>query len=80
METVELQILGSLHKNQRCKVQRAKEQEMDIETVDRKRKASCKSIKMKLEVLESFFYVKEKNQQLKKMKTPGRFNKLSEPP
>ena len=65
LETVELQILGGLHK---MKSLRCKEGETDIETVARKCKASCKSIKIKLEVLEKELKdlndLKEKNQQL----------------
>ena len=58
---MELQILGALHKI-------CNEGETDIETVARKCKASCKSIKIKLEVLEKELndlnHLKEKNQQL----------------
>ena len=65
LETVELQILGALHK---IKGARCNEGETDIETVARKCKASCKSIKIKLEVLEKELndldHLKEKNQQL----------------
>ena len=51
----------------KSKVQDPKREKMDIETVARKCKASCQSIKMKLEVLEKeFFYLKEKYQQLTK--------------
>ena len=49
LETVELQVLGALHK---IKGARCNEGETDIETVAGKCKASCKSIKIELEVLE----------------------------
>ena len=65
LETVELQILGALRK---IKGARRNEGQTDIETVARKCKASCKSIKIKLEVLEKELndldHLKEKNQQL----------------
>ena len=65
LETVELQILEALHK---IKGARCNEGETDIETVARKCKASCKPIKIKLEVLEKELndlnHLKEKNQQL----------------
>ena len=49
LETVELQILGVLLK---IKGARCNEGQTDLETVARKCKAFCKSIKVKLEVLE----------------------------
>ena len=65
LETVELQILGALLK---IKGARCNEGQTDIETVARKCKASFKSIKIKLEVLEKELndlnHLKEKNQQL----------------
>ena len=73
LDTVKLQILGGLHK---IKGARCKEGETDIETAARNCKTSCRSIKIKLEVLEKELNglddLKEKNQWLiKKMKNCG---------
>ncbi len=48
METVELQLLGSLHKLQSGNNQGLK----DIDTIASRIKASCKSVRAKLDVVE----------------------------
>ena len=48
LETVELQLLGSLHKLQSGN----KEGLRDVETIARRVKASCKSLRAKIEVVE----------------------------
>ena len=68
LETLELQILGSLHK---MKGGNWKEGEKNIEAVARKCKATCKSIKIKLENLEKQMIRTEKSQgRIKRRSTP----------
>lgn len=62
LETIELQILGGLHK---IKNGNFSEGEKDIEKVSRKSKATCKSIKIKLTIMEKEIKkIKEENRKL----------------
>lgn len=64
LETIELQILGGLHK---IKSGNSTEGEKDIEKVSRKSKASCKSIKIKLNMIEKEMKnLKDENKKLHK--------------
>ena len=70
LETVELQILGSLHKINSGNMEGGK----DIETVARKCKVTCKSLKLKIGLIEK----KLENEKQKNHKLTNEVKKIQE--